>query len=235
MTELFRYHPDVMERYPTVRAGVVHVTGLDGGPSSAELMNRYLAEQGAVKIRLGAQPIAELPSVAAWRRAFSSFGAKPTRYRNAAEALLRRLSKAGDIPTVNNLVDMANLVSIRYALPVAAFDRDGIRGGITVRLATGEETFTDLGSDRVSNPEPGEVVFVDQDGVVAARRWCWRQSVQSATRPSTTDALIVMEGLHAEAERDVQAATSDLVSLLGEHQPKAGVERGLVSPGSPDA
>ena len=81
--------------------------------------------------------MAEIPSIAAWRRAFTRFGAKPTQYRNAAESLLRRLSKQGDIPTISTLVDMGNLISIRYALPVAIFDQDQIAGDITVRLATG--------------------------------------------------------------------------------------------------
>ena len=39
--------------------------------------------------------------------------------RSAAEALLRRLTKQGSIPSINTLVDIGNLVSIRYALPVA--------------------------------------------------------------------------------------------------------------------
>jgi DNA/RNA-binding domain of Phe-tRNA-synthetase-like protein len=46
---------------------------------------------------------------------FTRFGAKPTQYRCAAEALLRRLAKHGDISPINTLVDIGNLVSIRYA------------------------------------------------------------------------------------------------------------------------
>jgi threonine/homoserine/homoserine lactone efflux protein len=73
-----------------------------------------------------------------------------SQYRNAAEALLRRLAKHGDIPTINTLVDIGNLVSIRYAMPVAVFDQANIAGGsITVRFATGAELFTDLGSTDV--------------------------------------------------------------------------------------
>ena len=63
--------------------------------------------------------LASVPSIAAWRRAFSQFGAKPTQHRNAAEALLRRLDKQGEIPSISTLVDIGNLISIRYAIPVA--------------------------------------------------------------------------------------------------------------------
>ena len=183
---MFAYADAVTERFPTIRAGVVHASGLANGPSpAAALLDDYRAEQRAARARLKATAIADLPSIAAWRRAFSRFGVKPTQHRNAAEALLRRLAKHGDIPSVNTLVDIGNLVSIRHAMPVAAFDLAGIDGSITVRFATGDERFTDLGSSDGVFPDPGEVIFVDDDDVVSARRWCWRQSAQSATGQAT--------------------------------------------------
>ena len=47
----------------------------------------------------------------------------------------------------------------------------------------------ELGADESSSPENGEVVFIDENGVVAARRWCWRQSATSAAIAETTDAF----------------------------------------------
>ena len=221
---MFRYDHAVLDRYPGVHAGIVLASGLTNGPTPPALLQRYRAAQKEVAERLAATPPSGLPSIAAWRRAFSGFGAKPTQYRSAAEALLRRLAKQGDIPSINTLVDLGNLVSIRYALPVAVVDRAGIDGGITVRFATGTERFTDLGSDEPVSPEPGEVVFVDEAQVACARRWCWRQSAQSATRATTTDALVVVEGLHDGAEHDVAAARAEIVALLGQFQPGAIVE-----------
>ncbi|MFC5235861.1 B3/4 domain-containing protein [Pseudonocardia zijingensis] len=220
---MFSYDHAVLDRYPGIRAGIVRASGLTNGPTPAALLERYRTTQKEVCDRLATTPPAEFPSIAAWRRAFAAFGAKPTQYRSAAEALLRRLAKQGDIPSINALVDLGNLVSIRYALPVAVVDLAGIDGDITVRFATGSERFTDLGSDEPVAPEPGEVVFVDRSGVACARRWCWRQSAQSATRETTTDALVVVEGLHEGAERDVAAARAEIVALLAEFQPAAAV------------
>jgi DNA/RNA-binding domain of Phe-tRNA-synthetase-like protein/ribosomal protein S18 acetylase RimI-like enzyme len=226
---VFAYDRDLAERYPGIRAGLVHATGLANGPSSPALLDEYRAEQQAAAGRLSATALADLPSIVAWRRAFTAFGAKPTQYRNAAEALLRRLDKHGDIPSISTLVDLGNLVSIRYAMPVAVFDRAAVAGSITVRFARGDEPFTDLGSTDVSHPEPGEVVFVDEDDVVCARRWCWRQSAQSATSTSTTEALIVVEGQHDIATQDVEAAVGDLLALLGAHQPDSRASTRLLS------
>jgi DNA/RNA-binding domain of Phe-tRNA-synthetase-like protein len=110
-----------------------------------------------------------------------------------------------------------------------------VAGGITVRLAVGEEPFTDLGSSETVRPVPGEVVFVDADGVVCARRWCWRQSAQSATGPTTTEALLVVEGHHEAAARDVERATADLDALLAANQPGSGRTSYLLTPASPRA
>lgn len=217
---MFGYHPSIVESFPTIRAGLAHATGVDNGATPPALRDAYFSEQQAVLARLdGGTSLAELPSIAAWRRAFSHFGVKPTQYRSAAEALLRRLTKAGDIPSINTLVDIGNLVSIRYGLPVAVVDVAGIAGSLTVRFSDGTEPFTDLASPGTAHPEPGEVVFTDDDGTVHARRWCWRQSAQSATRSSTTEALIVVEGHYEMAGEEVETAVEDLAGLLADHVP----------------
>lgn len=218
---LFGYHRDILGSFPTIRGGVIHATGLSNAPTPPELGDRYSEVQRAVAVDLGDTPLSSLPSISAWRRTFSAFGVKPTQYRSAIEALLRRLTKQGDIPSINTLVDIANMVSIRHRLPVAVFDQEPVTGGTTVRFAEGDETFTDLGSGTAGNPESGEVIFVDEAGLVSARRWCWRQSRQSAAGPTTKEAVITVEGLHEEAAEDVRRATDDLLELLSLYQPQS--------------
>jgi DNA/RNA-binding domain of Phe-tRNA-synthetase-like protein len=235
LAAVFAYDSAIVDRFPTIRAGVVHATGLANGASPSGLLDAYRAEQREVADRLGRTAIADHASIAAWRRVFSSLGSKPTQYRNAAEALLRRLSKHGDIPSINTLVDIGNLVSIRYAMPVAVCDQATVVGSTTVRFATGAERFTDLGSSQTAHPEPGEVVFVDDDETVSARRWCWRQSAQSATSASTVEALVVIEGHHESAARDVELALADVQVLLAAHQPDSRTASYALSPEHPSA
>jgi DNA/RNA-binding domain of Phe-tRNA-synthetase-like protein len=230
-TVRFEYALDIVERFPSVVGGAIHATGLANGASSSELTEAFAAEQAAVLARIGSTPLSELPSLAAWRRVFRAFGVDPTGYRSAAEALLRRLTKQGSIPSINRLVDIGNLVSIRYALPVAVFDLRTLTGGITVRFATGDERFTDLGSGDRETPEPGEVIFTDDADLVCARRWCWRQSAESASGPQTTDILVTVEGHHDGARDDVTAATADLEALLGAHTRPAAMRSGMVDAG----
>jgi DNA/RNA-binding domain of Phe-tRNA-synthetase-like protein len=216
---MFSYDDEIAGRFPSIHAGVILASGLVNRPAALQLREQYTAEQAVVYDRLQNTPIANLPSISAWRQVFAQFGVKPTQHRSAAEALLRRLSKSGSIPNINTLVDLGNLVSIRYGMPVAVVDRAGIAGPITVRFAGGTEAFTDLGADEVSHPYPGEVIFVDPANVACARRWCWRQSAQSATSETTVEAMVVVEGHHANAKQDVGLALDDLTSLLNTYQP----------------
>ena len=216
----FRYAPEILARYPAVVGGVTLASGLRNGPSPDALRAEYAAEQETVRERIGATPLSQIPSLAAWRGVFRGFGLDPTQYRGAAEALLRRLMKKGEIPSVNSLVDIGNLVSIRYVLPVALFDLRATTGTITVRSASGDERYTTLneaGALQPAHPEPGEVIFSDEMGLVVARRWCWRQSDESAMRDDSTRALITVEAHHEGGRADVTAALADLQALLARY------------------
>jgi len=83
----FTYDPAIAARFPSIVGGVVHATGITNGPSPEALVDEFTAEQHAVRAQIGATSLSELPSLAAWRRAFRSFGVDPT----AAPPARRRL------------------------------------------------------------------------------------------------------------------------------------------------
>ena len=214
---LFQYDAEIIRRYPAIVGGVIYARDMTNGPTPAQLQTAYTVEQQATISRIGNTPLSAIASLAAWRGAFREFGVEPTQYRSAAESLLRRLTKKGDIPSINTLVDVCNLVSIRYALPAAVFDIRAIDGTLTVHFADGSERYTTLGQSEVEHPAVGEVVFSDDTGLVMARRWCWRQSEQSAAQLDTTSAIITIEAHHANAHKDIEAALQDLLTLLKEY------------------
>lgn len=140
-------------------------------------------------------------------------GLKPTQYRCAAEALLRRFRKEGHLPSLHPLVDLCNAVSLAFAVPVAVFDLAHVTGDLTVRQATGAETYADF-SGRREAPDVGEVVFADAAGAAHARRWAHRQSGVSAVTAATTRALIVSEAHHVGAQGDITDLVSELAVAL---------------------
>ncbi len=162
--------------------------------------------------RLSQGPESQMPEIAAWRRTYTQMGLKPTKYRSAAEALLRRFKREDDLPRLHPLVDLCNAVSLAFALPVAVFDLDNVDSFLKVRHATGEEEYLAF-SGAIENPAPDEVIFADAANQVHARRWTFRQSRRSIINPETSRVLIVSEGLHETANEDVQR----LIDVLAEN------------------
>lgn len=122
-------------------------------------------------------------------------GLKPTQYRSAAEALLRRLRQHGELPAINPLVDLGNAVSVATALPIAVLDLTKICGALQVRPADGDERYDTFRGD-VEHPEAGEIIFADDARRAHARRWTNRQSAYSAVGPTSRDVLFVIEAQH---------------------------------------
>ncbi|SFB61540.1 B3/B4 domain-containing protein (DNA/RNA-binding domain of Phe-tRNA-synthetase) [Rhizobium sp. NFR07] len=206
MTLQFQYAPEIRSRFPQLRSRTILVDGMDASTDpSAEIAHlKAIANK-----RLAIANEGELPEIKAWRRAFAEMGLKPTQYRCASEALLRRYRKEGTFPTLHPLIDLCNAASLAFAIPVAVFDRSKIVGKMTVRLAHGNETYETFSGD-IEHPEPGEVIFADEDARAHARRWTNRQSGWSAVRANTAQAMIVTEALHETGHDDIAA----LVSLL---------------------
>ena len=86
-----------------------------------------------------------------------------------------------------------------------------------MHFAHGAERFTELNESQIEHPDPGEVIFADETGLVVARRWCWRQSDESAAQVETTHAVITVEAHHTNGRADVQAALDDLLRLLAKY------------------
>lgn len=204
----FQHADDIWRDFPELGAGALFIDGIDGGASVEKEVRRY---QAIANDRLGAGSESDLPEIQAWRRTFAKMGLKPTQYRSAAEALLRRFRKEGSLPAIHPLIDLCNAVSLAFAIPIAVFDLTQVAEYLHVRRALGSEAYLTF-SGETENPGPCEVIFADADGRAHARRWTNRQSGYSAIRPQTARALIVAEALHETARSDIER----LVSALSE-------------------
>lgn len=163
--------------------------------------------------RLKHSPESQFPEVSAWRRVYAAMGLKPTKYRSAAEALLRRFKREDDLPRLHPLVDLCNAVSLAFALPVAVFDLDQVDSYLEVRYATGRETYLAF-DHQLEHPAPGEIIFADAADQVHARRWTFRQSRQSTVSAQTRRALVVSEAMHETGLADEQALLATLAAQI---------------------
>ena len=206
----FQHSAQMWQQFPQLVAGLLVI---DGITPDADVEARLAPFYQRARKRLQEQTESQMPSVAAWRRAYSQMGLKPTKYRSAAEALLRRFKREDDIPRLHPLVDLCNAVSLAYALPVAVFDLQHVDGYLEVRHATGAEEYLAFNGE-IEHPAVQEVIFADAANHVHARRWTFRQSRQSTITPQTSFALIVSEGLHETAGADVTNLINELADNI---------------------
>ena len=195
----FGHSAALWRQFPQLVPGVLVVGGIHPNVDV-----RLAPWHARARERLARGPESELAEVSAWRRVYAQMGLKPTQYRSAAEALLRRFRREGDLPRLHPLVDLGNAVSLAFALPVAIFDLAGVDSHLEVRHAAGGEEHTGF-SGETEHAEPGEVIFADAANHAHARRWTFRQSRRSTVTADTRDVLIVAEGLHPTAGADVPA------------------------------
>ncbi|PST19330.1 hypothetical protein C7U61_12430 [Rhizobium sp. JAB6] len=206
----FRHSNEIWSEFPELVPGVLFAEGIT---STADVGDRIAGYHATAAGRLRQGPESEMPEIQAWRRAFSKMGLKPTQYRCASEALLRRFRQEGMLPRLHPLVDLCNAISIAFAIPVAVFDLAKISGDLEVRHASSSETYLTF-SGEMEHPEAREVIFADAAGQAHARRWTNRQSGLSAVRNDTRGVLIVAEALHESAARDIAKLIAAIAAEL---------------------
>jgi DNA/RNA-binding domain of Phe-tRNA-synthetase-like protein len=201
----------IFARHPDYVAAIVVAEGIANGPSDAESDAWLAAAEHHVRAR-GLERAADAPEIAAWRAAFSAFGAKPKKYPCSAEALAARAIKGGELPRVNRLVDLYNAVSVRHLVPVGGEDLDRLRGPLRLVTAAGDERFDAPGG--IEHPQPGEIVWRDDVGVTC-RRWNWRQGSRTRLTEATTRAFFVFDRLGGLEMAALEAAIAELTERLG--------------------
>lgn len=208
----------VRELRPDFAVLVMTAEGLENGPSD-EAGGGWLTEAARAAD-------ADDPHVEAWRAAYRAFGAKPQRTRPSVDALLRR---ADALPSINRVVDAYNAVSVEYALPIGGEDLDAYRGPARLVRATGDEPFDVIagGEPAVEHPNPGEVVWRDDQGVTC-RRWNWRQCVRTRLTETTKNGLFLLERLEPYPLDRLAEAGDRLAERLRTISPGARIETRLI-------
>jgi len=197
----FCHDPEIWQQFPQLVPGALVVGGIH---SKVDIEAQLEPWYQRARERLSQGPESQMPEISAWRKVYAQMGLKPTKYRSAAEALLRRFKREDDLPRLHPLVDFCNALSLAFVLPVAVFDLDKVEGYLEVRHAKGTEEYLAF-SGEIETPQPGEVIFADAANQVHARRWTFRQSRLSTVSPETTHVLIISEALHETAATDIQA------------------------------
>lgn len=212
----FEIQSQIFEKFLGLNIGVVIAHNIDNLGLSEEIMKRIKEKERDIRSAYNTETLSQLPPILAWRKAYSSFGAKPKKHKSSVESLYRMVLQGVDLRHINKIVDIYNYVSLKYMIPVGGDDMEKVKGDIALKFSRGDEPFIPLNSREMETAREGEVVYTDDEGVLC-RRWNWRESDRTKMTEDTKDVVLVVEGLPPVGRKELEAVIKDLSILVSEH------------------
>ncbi len=219
----FRIAAKIFEDFPEVRIGVVTAYGLDNHGSDPAITKQVREAETALVESFREGNVTEHPRIAPWREAYRKFGAKPKKHLSSIESLARRALKGDTLRSINKLVDIYNVVSLRHIVPVGGEDLDRIDGDIVlIRASESEAPVKLLGEAEERPPAAGEVIYRDDRGAIC-RRWNWKEADRTKLTEDTRRAVLVIESLPPVGpvapvgSIDLERAIDELAELIQRH------------------
>lgn len=204
---------DFFEKVNNAYFGVVIVRGFDNNKKN-DKVTKLLDESNKKSMEeLKDVRVKETELVIPYREAFNKLDINPNKFMCSIEAMLTRLSKGKEIPSINPIVDLGNALSIKYNLPLGIHDIDNFKGDIMIRQANEEDTFVPFGSEEVESVDIGEYVYVSGNEV-KTRKWTWRQGEKSKIGENSTNLFIPIDGFSDVNKDEVLKLQEELVKFL---------------------
>lgn len=149
--------------------------------SHIEMLGQHLASEFTL------ERLAENSHIAAVRGLQKSFGFDPTRYRPSSEALLRRVLKGQGLHSVNSAVDVNNLCSLEWLLPMCIYDLRNVNGQPRVRIGQPGEEYPGIGRQMFQAEH--KVIIADESGIMGSTV---SDSERTKVTTATTDILLAI-------------------------------------------
>jgi DNA/RNA-binding domain of Phe-tRNA-synthetase-like protein len=204
---------EIFEMFPGYCRGVVLAFDINITDSPAELVSILRDTEKALHNKVNADDPASHVRINSWREAYRLFGAKPAKFRSSIEGMVRRVLNGNELPGINTVVDIGNILSLRHIITAGAHAIDVVTGDISLRRATGKESFTPFGTDITEQTEPGEIIFTEGDNCLV-RRWSWRQAEHTSIKSSTTAFEMNIDGLPPVTKDETEKICMEAVELI---------------------
>lgn len=210
---LYSIENDIFTIFPGYCRGVVLAFDIKNGDSPPELTTMLRNAEASLRDLINKDEIASHPKINSWREAYRAFGAKPAKYRSSIEAMVRRVLNNNELPSINAIVDIGNIISLKNIVTAGGHAIDVVSSDISLRKAAGNEEFIAFGTEKVENPDQGEIIFTEGNTVLT-RRWSWRQANHTSTQKSTTAVEMNIDGLPPVTHDEVDRICHEAIKLI---------------------
>lgn len=185
--------PEVFELNPDLCFGIIVARGLRNTETSAEETERLRNAEQHARETIKEEELKNQPVIKGYRMVMEKAGINPNKFQNSIEAMMKRVLKGGQLPTINSLVDLCNAISIENQVSLGGHAMEDIHDDLSVRFTKGNERFLPFGVEKYELVEAGELVFTSGD-VIQTRKWVWRQSELGKMTLDTKDVFFQLVG-----------------------------------------
>lgn len=117
--------------------------------SSKQLLEQMSSAVNEISSNYQLEDIKEMQAINDTRNSYKLLGASPSRYRNAAEAMVRRVVQGKGLYKINNIIDIQNMTSITSGISIGSYDLEKLSGKIVYKRAE-EEQYQGIGKEQIN-------------------------------------------------------------------------------------
>ena len=199
-----------------LRAGAIVLHDVKIEESSPELRRQIEEEVRQICSNLSRPAdIRSLPEIKAAYNVLRRVGVKPRSHPPSTQKLLEFALKKETLPSVNNLVDAYNLISLQTKCSLGAHDLDRVTSPVELRLFRGDEIFRPLGSEVERPVVRGEFGYVDAQSRVICRLDSLQADFSKVTMTST-NVLLIIEGTEAQSTQQLKRIFANAAAMVTE-------------------
>lgn len=159
----------------------------------------------------------EIDSISGYRQLHEKYGKKSRKIISAPESLIKLLKKRRNIPRINPLVDIYNLISIKYALALGAHDLDKVNANIILKVSRGGEVFIPLGSSLAEEIYPNEYGYFNDSTNEVLCRLESKQCENTKVSVETKNILMIIQGNEKTSSDLLMEAKNELMHNMNKY------------------
>jgi DNA/RNA-binding domain of Phe-tRNA-synthetase-like protein len=128
-----------------LRVAVVEAEGVTVASQDPLMWTEIDAVAARLRAAYAGREPSQISGLQPARELYRRIGVDPTKLRPSSEALLRRILRGDGLPRINSLVDINNLCSVEFLLPIGLHDLDRASGPIVLRRGKLGEGYEAIG------------------------------------------------------------------------------------------
>jgi DNA/RNA-binding domain of Phe-tRNA-synthetase-like protein len=219
ITEIrIEFSDQIKKKMGEIKLGILLAKNVSVIKAHEKLETAFRELEHDIKEEFHSSPPSSNPVVSAVRRMYRRIGWEPTQYRPSSEAMIRRLLKNKGLYHINNLVDLGNMCSTRFHLPMGLYDFDKISGQLQLDVGKEGEVYQGISKETIR--AAGKLVLRDRLGIFGNPT---ADSRRTAISDATINALAIFFSPPEVDESWLNNTLGYLKKLYLENCPQAAV------------